>query len=121
MPVENLNSIHVGRRPLLNWQDQVYPFMHLAMRLGVAPQPVTGNVLVNDSDVDAGSVLSVANAGTYVGTYGTLTLGANGAYTYTVNEADSAVQALKVGESVTDTFNYTVSDGVGEEIATFAA
>ena len=42
VPVENLNSIHVGRRPLLNWQDQVYPFMHLAMRLGVAPQPVTG-------------------------------------------------------------------------------
>ena len=42
VPVESLRSIHVGSRPLLNWQDQVYPFMHLAVRLGVAPQPVNG-------------------------------------------------------------------------------
>ena len=42
VPVEQLNSIQMGRRPLLNWQDQVYPFMHLAVRLGIPPQPPTG-------------------------------------------------------------------------------
>jgi len=39
VPVEELKSIHVGTKPLLNWQDQVYPFMNLAVRLGINPQP----------------------------------------------------------------------------------
>ena len=42
VPVDQLNSIHMGRRPLLNWQDQVYPFMHLGVRLGLQPQPPAG-------------------------------------------------------------------------------
>jgi len=42
VPVEQLNSIQMGRRPLLNWQEQVYPFMHLAVRLGIQPQPPAG-------------------------------------------------------------------------------
>jgi chemosensory pili system protein ChpA (sensor histidine kinase/response regulator) len=42
VPVEQLNSIQMGRRPLLNWQDQVYPFMHLAVRLGIPPLPPAG-------------------------------------------------------------------------------
>ncbi|MBS1236642.1 MAG: chemotaxis protein CheA, partial [Proteobacteria bacterium] len=42
VPVEQLNSIQMGRRPLLNWQDQVYPFMHLAVRLGIQPLPPAG-------------------------------------------------------------------------------
>jgi chemosensory pili system protein ChpA (sensor histidine kinase/response regulator) len=42
VPVEQLNSIQMGRRPLLNWQDQIYPFMHLAVRLGIPPQPPSG-------------------------------------------------------------------------------
>ncbi len=42
VPVDQLNSIQMGRRPLLNWQDQVYPFMHLAVRLGIQPQPPAG-------------------------------------------------------------------------------
>ncbi|HJW80982.1 MAG TPA: Hpt domain-containing protein [Acidiferrobacterales bacterium] len=42
VPIEQLNSIQMGRRPLLNWQDQVYPFMHLAVRLGIPPLPPSG-------------------------------------------------------------------------------
>jgi chemosensory pili system protein ChpA (sensor histidine kinase/response regulator) len=42
VPVDQLNSIQMGRRPLLNWQDQVYPFMHLAVRLGIQPLPPAG-------------------------------------------------------------------------------
>jgi chemosensory pili system protein ChpA (sensor histidine kinase/response regulator) len=41
VPMDELRSIHVGTRPLLNWQDQVYPFMHLAARLDINPQPAS--------------------------------------------------------------------------------
>ncbi|TAM43381.1 MAG: hybrid sensor histidine kinase/response regulator, partial [Gammaproteobacteria bacterium] len=37
-PVEQLNTIAVGNNPLLNYRDQVYPYMHLGRRLGL---PVT--------------------------------------------------------------------------------
>ncbi len=37
-PVEKLNTIAVGNNPLLNYRDQVYPYMHLGRRLGL---PVT--------------------------------------------------------------------------------
>ena len=46
------------------------------------------------------------------GTYGQLTLAANGSYTYVANK--DAADALDPGDVVTDSFNYTVSDGQGE-------
>ncbi|RJT40545.1 adhesin [Mesorhizobium waimense] len=85
----------------------------------------TGNVISNDTDIDGGSltVSAVRTGGTegagsagtvgfgLVGAHGTLTLNSDGSYTYVVNENDNTVQALNVGGSTTDTFNYTVSDG----------
>jgi VCBS repeat-containing protein len=47
---------------------------------------------------------------TVAGLYGTLTLNTDGSYTYNVNNA--AVQGLGDGEQVTDTFTYTVTDGM---------
>src|SRR5678816_2956980 len=38
---------------------------------------------------------------------------ANGSYTYVVNNSDAAVQALNVGGTITDSFNYTVRDPGG--------
>ncbi|MBI3571278.1 MAG: Hpt domain-containing protein [Gammaproteobacteria bacterium] len=35
-PVEQLNNIAVGKNPLLNYRDQVYPYMNLSTRLGLA-------------------------------------------------------------------------------------
>jgi VCBS repeat-containing protein len=70
----------------------------------------TGNVLANDSDVDQGTVLSIANAGTYTGTYGTLALNVIGGYSYALNNTAASVQSLAQGETVTDTFNYSVRD-----------
>jgi VCBS repeat-containing protein len=72
----------------------------------------TGTVLWNDSDPNESDVLSVANPGTFQGTFGTLVLGANGAYTYSLDAGLPAVQALGAGESATDVFTYTASDGV---------
>jgi chemosensory pili system protein ChpA (sensor histidine kinase/response regulator) len=36
---DKLNAIAVGKNPLLEWQDQVYPYMHLGQRLGIDSQP----------------------------------------------------------------------------------
>ncbi len=45
--------------------------------------------------------------------HGTLTLNVNGSYTYVVNNSDPAVQALNTGDTLTDTFTYTVTDPGG--------
>ncbi|MFO0996629.1 MAG: Ig-like domain-containing protein [Alphaproteobacteria bacterium] len=75
-------------------------------------EPVTGNVLANDSDIDAGTTLHVAAPGTYVGSYGTLTVDADGSYSYALDNASAAVQALHQGQIVTDSFDYAASDGI---------
>ena len=71
---------------------------------------VTGIVDSNDSDLD-GDTLTVSDARTEVGTYGTLVLAADGSYSYAANTP--AANALAAGETVTDTFSYTISDGNG--------
>ena len=75
--------------------------------------PVTGNVLTNDTDADTGDTLTVTTTGAQVGTYGTVTIAANGAYSFTLNNGNAAVQALGVGQTLTQSFNYTISDGHG--------
>ncbi|MBF0628007.1 MAG: tandem-95 repeat protein [Magnetococcales bacterium] len=92
----------------------------------VAPGSGSGNVLTNDADVESdplsvtairtGAIEGSGTAGTpgvaLAGAYGSLTLGANGDYVYTVNESAAAVQALRTGQTLLDVFNYTVSDGL---------
>ena len=66
------------------------------MKEDAAPNPVTGNVLVNDSDPD-GNSLSVTNAGTFTTNYGTLVINADGSYGYTLDDSDPQVNALNDG------------------------
>ncbi|MCG8601304.1 MAG: Ig-like domain-containing protein, partial [Verrucomicrobiales bacterium] len=70
-----------------------------------------GLVDSNDTDVDGDTLTITSGQGTTVGTYGTLVLNANGSYTYTADQA--AANALAAGETATEIFNYTVSDGEG--------
>ncbi|HEV2818680.1 MAG TPA: Ig-like domain-containing protein [Allosphingosinicella sp.] len=72
-----------------------------------------GGVLANDYDFD-GDPLTVTG-GTFTGSYGTLTLNADGTYSYTLFASD---QALAEGENVADSFNYTVSDNDGSDTGT---
>ena len=74
-----------------------------------------GNVLANDRDPE-GERLSVADAGIRRGEYGVLTLLSNGTYAYVLDDCSTKVQGLGVGETVTETFNYLVSDGTLIEI-----
>ena len=81
----------------------------------------SGNVLANDTDVDAGDTMTVsevngaaANVGAAVaGTYGAVTINADGSYTYTLNNASPLVQALAAGQTVTDAFTYLMRDSAG--------
>ncbi|MFT3736953.1 MAG: VCBS domain-containing protein [Rhodocyclaceae bacterium] len=88
--------------------------------VSVSTTAATG-VLANDTDADAGDTKTVAAVGfggasgtvgaALNGTYGTLTLKADGSYTYLANKA--AAEALKPGQSATESFNYTVKDTAG--------
>ena len=52
--------------------------------------PISGKLLANDTDVDAGTTLTIANPGAKVGAYGTLTLAADGTYSYSLANARPA-------------------------------
>ncbi|MEQ1917077.1 MAG: Ig-like domain-containing protein, partial [Gallionella sp.] len=71
----------------------------------------SGNVLANDTDIDQGTVLQVANAGTYQGNFGSLVLNADGSYSYALDNASLGVQSLAQGQVVTETFAYQATDG----------
>ena len=78
----------------------------------------TGNVLANDSDVDQGTVLSVANAGVFAGQFGQLILNVDGSYTYALDNASVGVQSLAEGQVVTETFAYQATDGIASTPST---
>lgn len=91
--------------------------------------PATGNVLTNDTDPDPGDTKTVtavsfgSTSGTLGsalnGAHGSLLLNASGAFTYTVNETDPAVQALRLAtNTLTDVFNYTMRDAAGATSST---
>ena len=71
----------------------------------------SGNLLINDSDIDAGTVLTVSPA-VLAGAYGTLEIGQGGDYRYSLDESLPSVQSLAQGEAVTETYAYTASDGI---------
>ena len=95
---------------------------------GVVTVNGSGNVLSNDTDANSdalvvsqlstnnkSSTVSVTSntPGAVTGQYGTLTLQANGTYSYVVNNANSTVDALQSGQTLNDAFVYTISDGKG--------
>ena len=82
----------------------------------------SGNVLLNDSDVDGDAlvVTAVALGGTpgvlgmsLAGTYGSLVLGSDGLWSYALDNSLAATQGLAAGAQATEVFSYTVSDGQG--------
>ena len=94
---------------------------------GTAGTNPTGNVLTNDTDVDAGDTRTVtgvaagtvasasANVATNVtGSFGSINIAANGSYTYTVDNNNAAVQSLRTStNTLQDVFTYTMQDNGG--------
>lgn len=89
----------------------------------------TGNLFLNDTDVDAGDAFTLAGvgAGTPValgtpdefgeyavpGSYGTLFIKADGSYRYEVDQLNPAVEALTSSDDLEEVFNYRVADSQG--------
>uniref|UniRef100_A0A8J7AE96 FG-GAP repeat protein n=1 Tax=Desmonostoc muscorum LEGE 12446 TaxID=1828758 RepID=A0A8J7AE96_DESMC len=69
----------------------------------------TANVLVNDTDVDNGDVLTITNLNT-TGTLGLVTNNGNGTFSYNPN---NKFESLNNGQTATDSFSYTIADGKG--------
>ncbi|TGX52810.1 tandem-95 repeat protein [Sphingomonas gei] len=72
----------------------------------------TASVLANDYDFEGDTL--TATPGVFNGTYGTLTLAANGTYNYVLKPV---AQTLAQGQVVQDSFTYTVSDGSATDTA----
>ena len=72
---------------------------------------VTGQLTQHDIDTNDTHTWSVNDGGK--GEYGSFQIDQNGKWTYTLNNDDPKVQALKEGEKVTDTITVTVDDGHG--------
>ena len=92
------------------------------------PTPVTGNVVINDdvgADLNTSPIIGVvagldspagsgANVGASIpGTFGSLTINADGTYSYSLDNSLEAVQQLAQGETTTDSFTYQMSDSDG--------
>ncbi len=96
---------------------------------GTAGTNPTGNVLTNDTDPDSAangetktvsgvvagpSASAVGSVGSNVnGSYGSIIIAADGSYTYTVDNTNAAVQALRLtSQTLQDVFTYQVVDAV---------
>ena len=73
---------------------------------------------VTDTDVDdAPNTFKAATSPTAsAGGYGTFTMTAAGVWTYTLNNTNHAVQALNVGNTLTDSFTVTTVDGTAQVV-----
>ncbi|MBX3521835.1 MAG: tandem-95 repeat protein [Xanthobacteraceae bacterium] len=95
------------------------PFFGLANSAVAGTPAASGNLLSNDSDPDGavvpGVTHTVVTAGIFTGTYGSVTILANGSWSYTLDNTDADTQALFQGQPVTEIFNYTMQDGAGEQ------
>ncbi|MFH0882040.1 MAG: retention module-containing protein, partial [bacterium] len=82
----------------------------------VAGSDAIGNVLANDTDVDAGDTKTLTTIGVFEGKYGTLTLNADGSYTYVIDNSNAAVDALRLStDTLSESFDYTMVDAAGAE------
>jgi VCBS repeat-containing protein len=74
----------------------------------------SGSASVLDNDFDFEGDTLTATPGVFNGTYGTLTLNANGTYNYVLK---ATAQTLAQGQIVQDSFTYTASDGSASDTA----
>ncbi|MFV9657656.1 VCBS domain-containing protein [Pseudomonas sp. NY15366] len=71
------------------------------------------NQVVSARAAGSASVTNVASNTVITGLYGSLTLSANGSYTYVLDNDNVTVQALRdSGATLTDTFIYTIENGL---------
>ena len=97
---------------------------------GVTTGSVTEDVNVVGGDISTSGALTIADADqgefnftVQTGTlgssgYGTFTLAADGTWTYTASNSQTAIQQLNAGQSITDSVTAVSSDGTASQIVT---
>ena len=83
-----------------------------------ATPSTTASGALTDTDVDdaPNTFAAVTSPTASAGGYGTFTITAAGVWTYTLNNTNSAVQALNVGNTLTDSFTVTTVDGTAQVV-----
>ncbi|QXE91064.1 VCBS domain-containing protein [Geomonas subterranea] len=84
---------------------------------GVLPINLTASGDLTIHDVDQGQS-SFIPQGSFVGTYGTFTLDANGHWTYTADNTQAAIQQLGLSGQLTDSFTAVSYDGTANQVVT---
>src|SRR5947209_3122024 len=87
--------------------------------VGVAAGSLTTGGALTIADVDQGQSNFTAHPGTAGSNgYGTFTLAASGAWTYSADDSQAAIQQLGAGQSLTDSFTAVSSDGTASQLVT---
>src|SRR5207237_311089 len=87
--------------------------------VGVAAGSLTTGGALTIADVDQGQSNFTAQPGTAGSNgYGTFTLAASGAWTYSADDSQAAIQQLGAGQSLTDSFTAVSSDGTASQLVT---
>ncbi|WP_249140217.1 MULTISPECIES: VCBS domain-containing protein [Bradyrhizobium] len=76
----------------------------------------TGTLTDTDVDNTPDTFTAVSSPKASTGGYGTFTMTAAGVWTYTLDNANSKVQALNVGDTLTDSFTVTTLDGTPQVV-----
>ena len=74
----------------------------------------TGDLNSTDVDNPNDAWTAVGTATASANGFGSYTLTAAGVWTYTLDNSNAAVQALNVGDTLTDTFTVTTVDGTSQ-------
>uniref|UniRef100_UPI0015C3C172 retention module-containing protein n=1 Tax=Shewanella sp. UCD-KL12 TaxID=1917163 RepID=UPI0015C3C172 len=94
---------------------------------GEVSVPITGNVLLNDTQgADSavvsqitssdGTTLAVSGTTSISGSFGFLDISADGSYSYLLDNSLENIQALAEGEEVTEIFTYQLTDADGDSV-----
>ncbi|WP_199220340.1 VCBS domain-containing protein, partial [Limnohabitans sp. T6-20] len=76
----------------------------------------SGTLTSTDVDGTANAFTAVSTATASTGGYGTYTMTAGGQWAYTLNNANTTVQALTAAQTLTDTFTVTAADGTAKVV-----
>ncbi|WP_246551000.1 VCBS domain-containing protein [Bradyrhizobium liaoningense] len=76
----------------------------------------TGTLTDTDVDNAPNTFTAVSSPAASDGGYGTFTMTAAGVWTYTLDNNNTVVQALEVGDTLTDTFSITAIDGTTQTV-----
>ena len=84
---------------------------------GTRCDPPTATGTLTATDVDNAPGFTAVNCPTASDAhYGTFTMTADGVWIYTLDDGNCAVQALNVGDTLTDTFKVTSLDGTAQQV-----